>query len=483
MHIDFLLHPGYTVQYLVAIFAVLYLLYRHRKDMFECLLILLFCDGVAAAISPQVQNIYKIVCLLLCVYMFLTSRRIMFTVAQKYTAYVVAFVLILLLFANSFLMYAENVPLTLLFSQISRYIEIFLVFCIIYYLVNNKRRNLELADVFFEIYLVQILLSILKVFTIRGITEGVSGTMAYSGGGIGTSGPIIGVIFYWVLCNGKFELKNWLYVAGLLFWGLMTAKRAVLIMFPVIVLALSAFVAGRKISKYVVIGIMAVPILFYLGVRLNPTLNPDKKYWGRFDWNYVFNYAETYQFGDDEHLEAVRGNKRQKGNLIYSQGRVQDRILFVEGRGATTLALLSHLFVERNLTTKDWWGWGLHTQYYSRGSYDYTSIDDLLVQPTHSGSATGIYQIYVAFGLIGIIAMIFFNFIPFFYFKNRRLGLLIAVFYFYDFFMYSGLISRTPALAATIFFVLHYTNYQINLQNQLRREYYANLRNNTGIQR
>ncbi len=54
-------------------------------------------------------------------------------------------------------------------------------------------------------------------------------------------------------------------------------------------------------------------IVFVIGVKTNPTLNPTGSRWGgKFDLNYVFDYAAHYTFGDEYY--------RASGNIGYGRG-------------------------------------------------------------------------------------------------------------------------------------------------------------------
>ena len=88
--------------------------------------------------------------------------------------------------------------------------------------------------------------------------------------------------------------KSWLFIAGLLLVGIATGKRAVILLFPLLFMVLSVYVCKKKYSNRIWMIVAAAPFLFYLGVRLTPTFNPENKVWGSFDLEYMMNYTENY---------------------------------------------------------------------------------------------------------------------------------------------------------------------------------------------
>ena len=141
-----------------------------------------------------------------------------------------------------------------------------------------------------------------------GLNESVVGSIASQGGAIATSLPILGLFFIWYKRRGVFKRKDWIFIVGLIFIGFVSNKRAIWFIFPMMLALLMFYVPKRKIPlNTAIMSIVAIPFVFYLGVRLNPTLNREHKIWGSFNWNYTINYAGTYSFGEQETEEKGVG--------------------------------------------------------------------------------------------------------------------------------------------------------------------------------
>ena len=59
------------------------------------------------------------------------------------------------------------------------------------------------------------------------------------------------------------------------------------------------------ILKYIIIILIGGSFLFYIGVRLSPSLNPDNKIMGRFDISFVINYSLKYENPNKNNLEEM----------------------------------------------------------------------------------------------------------------------------------------------------------------------------------
>ena len=164
------------------------------------------------------------------------------------------------------------------------------------------------------VLLIQICVSMYKYILFEGhFWEGMVGTFGgVKGGGTGTSFPLVALC--WVAINSNMDIRNWkswIFIAGLLLVGIATGKRAVILLFPILFLVLSVYVCKKKYSNRVWIVIAAAPLLFYLGVRLTPTFNPENKVWGTFDLEYMLNYTENYAMGDKDVVKNYIQNQKE----------------------------------------------------------------------------------------------------------------------------------------------------------------------------
>jgi hypothetical protein len=160
-----------------------------------------------------------------------------------------------------------------------------------------------------KLILFQVAFSILKLIII-GLRENITGTISNTGGGIGIGYAVMGTILYWAMNGKEIKGKDWLYILSFLIIPIASNKRAIWFIYPLIIFLLMFDKITRLSPKRIAYIIILIPCLIYFGFRLNPSLNPEKKLWGSFDFNYGVNYALSYSGVSEEQLESP-----------YSQGR------------------------------------------------------------------------------------------------------------------------------------------------------------------
>lgn len=460
--------PGQILMQVFVAVALVYMLYKYRRDVLFMVLILLCWPRVFMFFGATAGNVYKVAMLLLCLYVFVRQKA--YRSYQRKDGWIIAlFVLFSMEYLWTALFYTQN-TMTIVLSQYSRYVEAVLLYFVIKNAVYRRGQKEPLLRLFYDIGLMQIILSVLKFAVFREQIEGLVGSFSIPGGEMGTTIPILWFIVLWLYRKGQFGKWDWLYVLGLLFVGFTTGKRAVMFILPVVVFVFFVFVQGIHLKRYMIGVIALVPLLFYLGVRLTPTLNPEHRVWGSFDWDYAIGYAEEYQFGK----EGVRGQAEEfkVEQLQYSGGVISARQRYIEadGRGGATIAIMKLLLGLHPSTEQDWWGLGFNSMY----STDYAEFDKLplTIHLNHKGSATGFFQSYVTTGLTGAICMVLFGFCFWFYFRDRRLCWTIIGICAWEYFMYTGTIFRTPVFMALLFLIIQYTNYEQLQIMALRRKVY-----------
>lgn len=446
------------MQIFVTILLV-YMLWKYREDNISLLFILLSWPRVFIFYGKTIENMYKIAMLLLCIYFLYQSYA--YRAYQKRERWLpVAFTLFSIQFILSVFLYTQN-TITIVLSQYSRYVEILLLYFIVKQIIYNGKGH-HLLSLFYDIGLMQIIISIFKMFIIGWQMEGLVGSFQIVGGEMGTTIPILWFINLWYYRKGQLGKWDWLYLLGLLLVGFTTGKRAVMFILPVVVAAFMIYVPKLRLkSSTIAMTILFVPLLLYCGVRLTPTLNPEHKIWGSFDWEYAMGYAETYQFGQ----EGLQGQAAvlNQTNLEYVPyhggyvGEVGNKIE-ASGRGGATIAMLRLLIGERETISQDWWGLGFNNMY----SIDYEEFDKLplTIHLNHKGSATGVFQSYVTTGLLGVICTILFCFAFLFYCRHKRIKYVLLAICAWEYFMYTGIIFRTPVFMAILFMVIHSVNYE-----------------------
>lgn len=446
------------MQFFVTILLV-YMLWKYRKDNISLLFILLSWPRVFVFYGKTIENMYKIAVLLMCIYFFYQLYAYRFY--QKRERWIaITFVLFSIQFMLSVLLYTQN-TLTIVLSQYSRYIEILLLYFIVKQIIYNGKCN-QLLSLFYDIGLMQILISIVKMFTVSFSQEGLVGSFSIIGGAMGTTIPILWFVILWYYRKGKFANKDWLYILGLFLVGFTSGKRAVMFILPMVVAAFMIYVPKLRLKgSTIAMTILLVPLLLYLGVRLTPTLNPEHKIWGSFDWEYAMGYAETYQFGEEGlQGQAAVLDQTNSEQVQSNGGYVGDGSNKIEasGRGGATIAMLRLLIGEHATMGQDWWGLGFNSMY----STDYDEFDKLplTIQLNHKGSATGVFQNYVTTGLLGVLCTILFCFAFLFYCRHKRIKYVLLAICAWEYFMYTGFIFRTPVFMAILFIMIHGVNYE-----------------------
>lgn len=449
------------MQFFVTILLV-YMLWKYRKDNISLLFILLSWPRVFVFYGKTIENMYKIAVLLMCIYFFYQLYAYRFY-QKRERRIAITFVLFSIQFMLSVLLYTQN-TITIILSQYSRYIEILLLYFIVKQIIYNGKCN-QLLSLFYDIGLMQILISIVKMFTVSFSQEGLVGSFSIIGGAMGTTIPILWFVILWYYRKGKFTNKDWLYILGLFLVGFTSGKRAVMFILPIVLAAFMIYVPKLRLKgSTIAMTILLVPLLLYCGVRLTPTLNPENKIWGSFDWEYAMGYAETYQFGKEglqgqaAVLDQTNSEQVQSNGGYVGEGSNK---IEASGRGGATIAMLRLLIGEHETIDQDWWGLGFNNMY----STDYEEFDKLplTIHINHKGSATGVFQSYVTTGLLGVLCTILFSFAFLFYCRHKRIKYVLLAICVWEYFMYTGMIFRTPVFMAVLFMVIHSINYDMAL--------------------
>ena len=419
-----------NVYYFLSFISFLYLLYKFRKSKIIWYIILLFYSGLFGFIGKDVQNIYRIVITALAAYgiikynLFKNSKP---WVNISFFLFSITFII------SSFL---NDDYFNIIFSQYSRY---FILFAVYLFISRNREKEFFryiLTKVLFELLLVQIILSVFKFF-IMGLTESVVGSVSSQGGAMATALPILGFMFLWIKRNGQLNRRDWIFIVGLMFIGFVSLKRAIWFVIPFIIALFMIYVPGRKISpRLILLAIIAVPLVFYLGVRLNPSLNREKRIGGSFDLNYALNYAERYNYGE---------NSSDK----------------TSGRGNAAIYIVDKI-TSNTITEKEWFGYGLRFMY----AADYQEYADMGLSITSKGSATGVYQTMVSNGFLGIIFTLFFALSMLLQTKNRRIRIVLIGFFLWEYIFYTGIVLREPSLSFLLVYLILFSPLKVVNANE-----------------
>lgn len=419
--------------YLVQLITLIYLLKKYKKSIVLIYVIVLFYPAIFAFLGKNFTDLYRIYILLFTLWISYSKKVFSH---QKKGDSIITFSFILFCIAFSISSFQSNDTLTIVYSQFSRYI---IAYCLWFIVRKDLYKSYDTIQKYsqftYDIILMQIIITIAKLIIFEGKQiESIVGSLSHSGGAAGTIIPILGFITLWFYKTGKFIKWDWLFIAGLMLIGFLTGKRAVWFIVPIVMASFMIYVPKLKMNKTLWLGLIMTPLAFYLGVRLTPSMNPENKVWGSFDYEYAIDFADKYQFGDKTKTYEKRA----------------------QGRGGATLALWEKLTSETSLEEKDLVGLGLKSMY---GISDYAEFDKLNLGINHKGSATGVFQTYVTNGFIGIAVTIFFFFCMIWMCKMKRIRWVLLGVVAWEYFMYTGIIFRTPAFMFLLIYFIHYSNY------------------------
>jgi hypothetical protein len=430
-----------SLYYFIVLLTFLYIILKNRSSSLKVLIILCFYSGLAAFYGKTIENPYKIIVVILSIYILLKYNGL-YGLNRRENILLIIFILFSVSFLYSAIVNGDYFNLT--FSQYGKYVTpICFLFVFQRFITKSPERILSLNKLFFNLLTIQIILSIVKIPTI-GLQETVVGSISYLGGGIATMIPVLGFILVWLNKQGDINRKDWLYIIMLLFIGFASLKRAIWFIMPVIIFLFLYYVPRKLKVSHLMYFLPLLPLVFYVGVRLSPTLNKEDKLWGTFDLQYTLDYFQKYSFGKTSNTSDI-----QLGT----------------GRGGATLLLWKKLFNSQPLSGNDYWGSGLQEVY----TTDYEQFDNEKYGVNSKGSVTGVFQSYISSGFVGVMATILLIISIIWLIKEPRIRVAITLLMFWDYFFYSGLILRSQTLFILLFFIILYSNQQF--EQRLYRKY------------
>jgi hypothetical protein len=421
-----------SIYWFVVFLTFLYIFYKNRSSSLKILIVLCFYSGLAAFLGKNVENPYKIVLVLLSLYLLFKTNSL-----NGLDRRTIFFLIMFVLFSVSFLFsaFVNGDYFNLVFSQYGKYVTPVCLF-LVFLRTSKKYINgfIHLEELFLSLLIIQVILSAFKILII-GLHETTVGSIAYLGGGPATMLPVLGFLLIWIYKNGKLIRTDWIYIFLFLFIAFASLKRAIWFIMPVVMLYFTYYVRGRA-KLFSLLYIIPLGILiFYAGIRLNPTLNKEGKIGGSFDFNYVLNYTQNYTFGKTSETSEVQLGK---------------------GRGGATFLLWNRLLSDKSLSFTDYWGFGLKEVY----TTDYEEFNETKYGVNSKGSVTGIFQSYISAGFVGVVLTTLIIIATVLLIKDPRVRYGIAILMFWDYLFYSGLILRSQPLFILLFYIIVFSNLQ-----------------------
>jgi hypothetical protein len=258
-----------------------------------------------------------------------------------------------------------------------------------------------------------------------------------AGGNSATFLPIIGLLIVYTINDGKIRLRDIILLGSMFLISIMSFKRIIWFIYPIIVISLNVIWGRTKYLKYI---LLLSPVIFYLGVRLNPSLNKEFKIWGSFDLFYAIEYAQEYSG-----LETTASS-----NNVSS------------GRFAGNYFMIEYIFREIS-DFKTWFGYGPKIIYgidyneYARGIWKW--------RVQEKGSLTGAARFLISYGLFGLLLYLLLIILLFYKSNNKKLRLFIIIFFLLEFFFYLDTLIL-PFLMIPLLLISNYLSIS-NINNRL----------------
>lgn len=414
-----------AIYFIVVIISGLVLFFNNKKEPFIILLLLLFYESVFNYLGSISLNIQKIAVFVLALYFF---RKAFSTklISKNDIFLIIALVIFTLSFVISIIFH----PVSFNFG-FSQYFKYFLPVVIIIAFNHAVLRGIQIEkyyNLLLVLFKLQIAYSILKIFLI-GFNEAVIGSVSLRAGSVATVLPILGFLIIWVANEKKFSKKEWVFTILLIIIAVASNKRAIWFILPIFI-AYFYFFLGKRISlSKTIIVLMVAPLIFYFGVRFNPTLNKEGKIWGSFDLEYVFDYTDYYTTGGDRHRNTTVGYGRIGGNQVLLE------------EISKSPYELSSMF-----------GHGLDQIY----GTTYEEFDEDKYNLASKGATSGMGRFIIANGYLGALGLILIALAFCYYIPELKIRLIMILFFIFDFYFYAGILfnSRTISVLFVISIIL-----------------------------
>jgi len=381
------------IYFAIEIILFLYVFYKQGFNKWTIYLVLLFIPNIFQFIG--FKGLYKIILTLYTLFIFFNTKS--YIICRNYLFLDLLFLVWTIWFCISCVI--NDVPVLMMLSQYGvKSLFVFLWF----YISVRISHSLRISEILYKVIkyalVIQPVLAIVKYLLWGIIGEGLVGSLTTYGGGPNNIIPIVGFLLVWIHNKGKLSLNDWLYCLFLLVSPVIGGKRSIWFFYPTVVGAILLFSAKIKnaqtVSKHLVAFIVILPLVVYLGVRLNPTLNPDEKVWGRFDYNYVIDYSSTYLFGDSSDSS---------------------------GRGGSFLSLLNN---SNSLNPRSSvFGSGIDVMKKSYDEFDNSGLDVKM-----KGEIGAFAGNCIAYGVVGALLLMLFQIAVIFEYNSKAISVILILF-------------------------------------------------------
>jgi len=411
--------------YTIVFIAMLFTFYKLRINKLSFLIIIVFWEGLfdylgTITISILPIDIRKMYNAFVVLYIFFLTVNKLFKLHNYKERYIIiTFLLFSASFWLSFILNGGNV-IIILNQYLYKYTIIIFIYFYIRYIINNQNKKRYFDNIIIFVIKIQIFLSIIKIIIFGFGEEFIVGSVSYRGAAAAVVLPILFLIFYWLFKNGDLKTNDYIFTISLLIICIASGKRQPLFYFPFFFILLSTYVKKTirvtSLIKFIPVGIL----LFYLGVRFTPSFTPESKVWGSFDFEYIINYSLRYYtgFGKFSYLKD--------GGIVVARNRIGGLNTFFKPK-MVNLNTTEELLFGKGLYDVVSGAYGRFVQTGETGSYYRTENIGLV-----GNSVLLLYSI----GYSGILSLIFLGLLILNMINNKRLRLVMVLYYFWDILFY-----------------------------------------------
>jgi hypothetical protein len=439
-----LLNIYFIIVFLTMIFAFV----KVGINKTSLFIILVFWEGLFQYLgfitNSDFHNYYKIAIVLYLLALIFQKDYISISLNKKNKNIIIAYLIFVIIFWISY--FLRGGKIITIFSQFFyKFSFVFLAFLYFYAYIKDQSRLNYFKKVLLTVISLQIFLSIVKILIFGLGVEPVVGSMSARGAGNAVVIPISALIFYWLIKNGHFSYKDWIYSLLIFIIAIASGKRQPVIFYPIFLFLLFYYLKSTKF-KFVnfFIYVPLVLILFYLGVRLVPSLTPENKVWGSFDMKYVTSYSMKYYFGTDNL------NYLLSGNYDYSFGRGSGFIYYFHPDK-----------LKLDTPDKIMFGNGLYeVASMQKGRFTATGMSDYGIE--HQGLIGEAAAILYSLGYLGIISLFCLSYFILKSCNNKKLFFILFIYYLWDALFYYNQFVFGAQSAILILFIVFYSKYEYN---------------------
>ena len=290
------------IYYLILISIYIVFLRIKRHDLITAVIIMMFTRGFFLYFGKTGYNIHRYIMILILFSLLFSGKK--FNLRRNDLTIIFCFIIFT---ASFYLSWINNYKMSItFFSQYHTYFEPI----VLYFGIKKQSYFQKNLDYYIKLIIrlvkFQIIFSIIKLIVI-GFRENIIGSIGSSGGDISVTYAVIPLVLYWFYKDGKILRKDLIFLFSLLIIPISSNKRAIWILFPTALFLLNFnYFSKRTIKKIGYITII-LPLIIYFGFRLNPSFNPERKFWGSFDLNHALNWSIDYQTGRHKSDDLGRG--------------------------------------------------------------------------------------------------------------------------------------------------------------------------------